>query len=87
MPKIIQSLPLFMSTIDPKKIENLKNLRKPQVNSSCIGCCACAAISGDVFEMDMDTGLSTVKNLDSYEWKSVDDAIAACPVRAISWQK
>jgi hypothetical protein len=56
-----------MSAIDPKKIENLKNLRKPHVNSSCIGCCACAAISGDVFEMDMDTGLSTVKMLDSYE--------------------
>ena len=75
-----------MTPIDPKKLETLKNLRKPHVNESCIGCCACAAISGEVFEMDMDTGLSVVRPLDSYEGKGVDDAIAACPVRAISWQ-
>jgi len=75
-----------MTAIDPKKIEPLKKIRKPHVNESCIGCCACAAISGEVFEMSMDTGLSTVRTLESYEGKNVDDAIAACPVRAISWQ-
>lgn len=56
-----------MNTIDPKKIENLKNLRKPHVNASCIGCCACVSISGEVFEINMDTGLSEVRPLDNYE--------------------
>jgi hypothetical protein len=56
-----------MNSIDPKKIEALKNIRKPLINSNCIGCCACVAISGDVFEIDMDTGLSIVKQINSYE--------------------
>ena len=60
-------------------------LRKPHVNSTCIGCSACTAISGDVFELD-DQGLSRVKRCDTYEWQDVDDSIAACPVNAISWQ-
>lgn len=67
-------------------LQNLKNaLRKPHVNSTCIGCSACTAISGNVFELD-DDGLSRVKKCESYEWQDVDDSIAACPVNAISWQ-
>ncbi len=61
-------------------------LRKPHVNSTCIGCSACTAISGNVFELD-DEGLSRVKKCDTYEWHDVDDSIAACPVNAISWQE
>ena len=65
---------------------NLKNaLRKPHVNSTCIGCSACTAISGNVFELD-DEGLSRVRKCESYEGQDVDDSIAACPVNAISWQ-
>ena len=60
-------------------------IRFPDVNETCIGCSACTAISGDVFELD-DNGLSVVKNCASYEDMDVDDAIAACPVDAISWQ-
>jgi hypothetical protein len=35
-------------------LETLKNglKRKPHVNSTCIGCSACTAISGAVFELD-----------------------------------
>lgn len=67
-------------------LQNLKNaLRKPHVNSTCIWCSACTAISGNVFELD-DDGLSRVKKCDSYEGQDVDDSIAACPVYAISWQ-
>ena len=66
--------------------EQLKKLRKPHVNSTCIGCSACTAISGDVFELN-DDGLSCVKKRDNYEWMDVDDSIAACPVNAISWQQ
>ncbi len=61
-------------------------LRKPHVNSTCIGCSACTAISGSIFELD-DAGLSRVKKCDTYEWHDVDDSIAACPVDAISWQE
>jgi ferredoxin len=63
---------------------NLK--KKPHVNSTCIGCSACTAISWTVFELD-ENGLSCEKNLPSYEGYDVDDSIAACPVNAISWQE
>jgi len=32
--------------------QQLHRLRKPHVNSTCIGCSACVAISSDVFELD-----------------------------------
>ncbi len=57
----------------------------PSVNSSCIGCSACVAISSDVFELD-DEWLSVVKDNASYKDLGVDDAIAACPVDAIAWE-
>lgn len=67
-------------------LENLKNaLKKPHVNSTCIGCGACAAIAGDVFDLD-EMGLSCVKSLPEYPESDTDDAISACPVSAISWQ-
>lgn len=61
-------------------------IRKPHVNSTCIGCSACIAISGNVFEFNND-GLSCVVSLPSYENQDIDDSIAACPVNAISWQE
>jgi ferredoxin len=73
-------------TYNDSAIQSLKALmRKPHVNSTCIGCSACTAISGNVFELD-DQGLSRVRHLDGYEGHDVDDSIAACPVNAISWQ-
>lgn len=41
-------------------------IRAPHVNETCIGCSACVAISGDVFDLN-DDGLSVVKELSSYE--------------------
>lgn len=67
-------------------INTLKKIRKPHVNSTCIGCSACTAISGNVFELN-DQGLSIVRHCETYEWQDVDDSIAACPVNAISWQE
>jgi len=61
------------------------NVAVPYVNETCIGCSACVAISGDVFELN-DEGKSEVVELGDYQWKDVDDAIAACPVDAISWR-
>ena len=63
----------------------LETLRKAHVNSTCIGCSACVAISPEVFELDSE-GKSHVKPCGSYESQNVDDSIAACPVNAISWQ-
>lgn len=61
-------------------------IRKPHVNSACIGCSVCSAISGEVFTLN-DDGLSIVLPLDNYDGHDVDDSIAACPVAAISWQE
>jgi len=72
-----------MNTDALQKLQNA--MRKPHVNSTCIGCSACTAISGNIFELD-DNGLSRVKKCDTYEGHDVDDSIAACPVNAISWQ-
>ncbi len=67
-------------------IERLKKtMKKPHVNSTCIGCGACAAIAGEVFELD-DMGLSRVTSLSEYPESETEDAISACPVSAISWQ-
>ncbi len=63
----------------------LKKLRKPHVNSTCIGCSVCVTISSQVFELD-EQWLSHVRLCDSYEGHDVDDSISACPVNAISWQ-
>lgn len=71
--------------------EQRKKLREswvkfPNVNSSCIWCSACVAISDDVFELD-DEWLSVVKYCENYDNLWVDDAISACPVDAISWDE
>lgn len=76
-----------MSLLTEEQIKELQeaNVRYPDVNETCIGCSACVAISEEVFELD-DDGKSVVKSCPNYEWLEVDDAIAACPVDAISWQ-
>lgn len=82
------SLSKFMTSIDPSKVAATAAIlkRKPVVSSACIGCSACVAISGDVFELN-DDGYSIVIDLPDYEGKDVDDSIVACPVSAISWAK
>jgi ferredoxin len=60
-------------------------LRYPIVESTCIWCSACAAISPDVFIMN-DEWKSDVLSLESYEDLWVDDSIMACPVECIKWK-
>lgn len=75
-----------MAIITPEQVKALReaNVAVPDVNETCIGCSACVAISGDVFELN-DEGISEVVYRDDYQGCDVDDAIAACPVDAISW--
>jgi ferredoxin len=76
-----------MTILSEEQAQKLKTagLQVPYVNETCIGCSACVAISGEVFELN-DEGKSEVIALDSYEGKDVDDSISACPVDAISWR-
>jgi len=76
---------MWLLTDEQRKALKESGVKYPDVNSSCIGCSACVAISSDVFELD-DEGLSVVQNEAHYNDKGVDDAIAACPVDAISWK-
>lgn len=77
-----------MTQIDPAKVAETAAIlkKKPVVSNACIGCGACVAISGDVFELN-DDGYSVVIDIPDYEGKDVDDSIVACPVSAISWTK
>jgi len=76
---------MWLLSEEQRKALKESGVKYPDVNSSCIGCSACVAISPDVFELD-DEGLSVVQNEACYDDKGVDDAIAACPVDAISWK-
>lgn len=75
-----------MSIITEDQVVALRsaNVAVPDVNETCIGCSACVAIAGEVFELN-DEGKSEVVYKENYEGCDVDDAIAACPVDAISW--
>lgn len=56
--------------------------KKLKVNENCIGCGACVAICGDVFDLN-DEGIAFVKEGSDNNCACVDDAIWACPVGAI----
>ena len=75
-----------MAIITEEQVKELRaaNVSVPDVNETCIGCSACVAISGEVFELN-DEGLSEVVYKEDYNDLDVDDAIMACPVDAISW--
>lgn len=76
-----------MAIISQEKAKQLRDagIKVPDVNETCIGCSACVAISPEVFELN-DEGLSEVVEKEDYSGLDVDDAIAACPVDAISWK-
>lgn len=77
-----------MTLLTEEQLNKLKEawVKVPWVNESCIGCSACVAIAPDVFELD-DEGKSVVIARDSYNEEDVNDAIGACPVDAIYWER
>lgn len=58
-------------------------MKKLEVNDNCIGCGACIAIDPEHFDFN-DEGLSTVISNDNLETDELKNAIASCPVSAIS---
>ena len=59
-------------------------MKKLVVDSSvCIGCGACVGIDNKHFDFD-DSGLSTVVSQDNLDDENINEAIASCPVSAIS---
>lgn len=53
------------------------------VNDACIGCGACVAICGEVFDLN-DDGMAFAKE-GIKKSEDVEDAIGACPVDAIHY--
>lgn len=77
-----------MAIITKEQVKKLREawIEVPNVNETCIGCSACVAIAPDVFELN-DEWKSVVIERESYNKDEVNDAISACPVDAISWEK
>lgn len=62
------------------------NIKTPYVDSNCIGCGACVAICGDVFDLDDEWKAFAKEGMDTSNSDSIDDAISACPVDAIHYK-
>ena len=63
---------------------------KPIINESCIACGTCEAICPAVFKVEERDGkmIAIVHPADYEQNKDkIDEAIAACPVQAISWEE
>lgn len=53
------------------------------VNDDCIGCGACVAICGEVFDLN-EEGAAFAKGM-FQKSDEIDDAVSACPVNAIHY--
>jgi len=62
-----------------------KEAKKLVVSDKCIGCGACVAIAGEVFEFN-DEGRSVIKADADFGSASIQDAIDTCPIQAISYK-
>ena len=50
----------------------------------CIGCNTCPLLAPEIFELNTDTYKAVVKSQPAEITKAIEDAIASCPVGAIS---
>lgn len=62
------------------------DVKTPYVNETCIGCGACVAICGDVFDLDDEWKAFAIEWMNSFNSEGIDDAIGACPVNAIHYK-
>lgn len=63
-----------------------QDVKTPYVNDDCIGCGACVAICGEVFDLDDEWMAFAIEWKDSSNAEWIDDAIGACPVNAIHYK-
>jgi len=63
-----------------------KDVKTPYVDENCIGCGACVAICGDVFDLDDEWKAFAKEWMNSCTSEGIDDAIWACPVNAIHYK-
>lgn len=65
-------------------------MAKPQISDACIGCGTCEALASEVFKVEDKDGkvIAVVQEAD-YEAnkEKINEALAACPVQAISWEE
>ncbi len=64
----------------------MSEVKVPYVNETCIGCSACVAICGEVFDLDDDWKAFAKSWMDTSNSSWIDDAIMACPVNAIHYK-
>jgi|SaaInlStandDraft_4_1057021.scaffolds.fasta_scaffold08155_5 ferredoxin len=62
------------------------DIKTPYVNENCIGCSACVAICGEVFDLDDEWKAFAKEGMNSSNAEWIDDAIASCPVDAIHYK-
>ncbi len=61
---------------------------KPTVNKeTCIGCGSCEALCGAAFKLGEDSKAHVLDADFNANKTCIDEAIAACPVQAISWEE
>lgn len=60
--------------------------KTPYVNDNCIGCWACVAICGEVFDLDDEWKAFAKDGMNTCNAEWIDDAISACPVDAIHYK-
>ena len=63
---------------------------KPVISETCIACGTCEALCPEVFKIEDqgDKMMAVVLPADYQKHKDkIDEALAACPVQAISWEE
>ena len=58
-------------------------MKEIKINDNCIGCGACVAIDSEHFDFN-EEGLSSVISNENIDTDEVKNAVASCPVNAIS---
>lgn len=58
-------------------------MKKIEINDNCIGCGACIAIDSEHFDFN-DEGKSNAISNENLDSEELQNAIASCPVNAIS---
>ena len=75
----VQTKPSVSKTVTPAPVQNVQKL---VINNGCIGCGKCVAIARNTFAMQ--GGRAQVISQEYVQSAGVQDAVAHCPVSAIT---